>query len=138
MSIFEWNDSFVLNIPNIDEQHQRLITMISDLDAAVREGTGGLIISYVLQELTRYTDVHFEDEERLMLSYAFPGLDGHHQEHEFFVLRLKHISESFRDGDILSKETLDFLKDWISCHIKGTDQIYADFIRAETGKRCPD
>ena len=36
MSVFEWNDSFVLNIPDVDEQHQRLIIMISDLEAAVQ------------------------------------------------------------------------------------------------------
>lgn len=138
MSIFEWNNSFALNIPDIDEQHQRLISLISDLDAAVQDGTGGLLISYVLQELSRYIDVHFEDEERLMQSYGYPELEGHHQEHEFFVSRLKHIKENYRDGDVLSKETLDFLKDWISCHIKGTDQIYAGFIRTETGEKCPD
>ena len=40
----------------------------------------------------------------------------------------------WNDSFVLSKETLDFLKEWISCHIKGTDQIYAGFIRAETGK----
>ena len=134
MSIFEWNDSFVLNIPVVDEQHQRLISMISDLDASEREGTGGLLISYVLQELIRYIAIHFEDEERLMLSHGFPGLASHRQEHDYFVKRVKHIQESFQDGDDLSKETLDFLKEWISCHIKGTDQIYAGFIRAETGK----
>jgi len=131
MSIFEWDDSFALNIPDIDEQHQRLISMISDLEAAVREGTGGLIISYVLQELIRYIAIHFEDEERLMLTHGFPGLGGHRQEHDFFVSRVKHIKENFRDGDMMSKETLDFLKEWISCHIKGTDQIYAAFIKAE-------
>lgn len=130
MSIFEWNDSFILNIPEVDGQHQRLISLIKDLNAAVKEGTGGLIISYVLQELVRYIAVHFEDEERLMLSHNFPGLSGHRQEHDFFVLRLKHIQGSFQDGDTLSKETLDFLKEWITCHIKGTDQIYADFIRS--------
>ena len=69
-----------------------------------------------------------------MLSHGFPGLAGHRQEHDFFVMRVKHIQESFQDGDILSKETLDFLKEWISCHIKGTDQIYANFIRKESGK----
>lgn len=133
MSIFEWNDSFVLNIPDVDGQHQRLISMISDLEAAVREGTGGLIISYVLQELVRYVAVHFGDEERLMMSHGFPGLASHRQEHDFFVSRVKHIQENYHDGDVLSKETLDFLKQWISCHIKGTDQIYAAFIRAEKG-----
>ncbi|MBT1071867.1 bacteriohemerythrin [Pelotalea chapellei] len=133
MDLFEWDESFCTGIPHIDEQHQRLISMISDLDKADREGTGGLLISYVLQELMRYVTLHFEEEEQLMMSYDFPGLVSHRQEHDFYVMRLKHVQESYHDGDALSKNTLAFLKDWISCHIKGTDQIYAEFIRTKTG-----
>jgi hemerythrin len=132
MSLFAWDDSFSTRIPQIDEQHQRLVAMIGDLDQSVQEGTGGLMISYVFQELIRYVGVHFEDEERLMMQHRFPGLTSHRQEHDFFVMRLKHIQESFQDGDALSKQTLDFLKEWISCHIKGTDQIYASFIKTKT------
>lgn len=131
MELFEWDESFSTTIPKIDEQHQRLISMISDLDQADREGTGGLLISYVLQELMRYVALHFEEEEQLMMRYDFPGLPSHRQEHDFYVMRLKHVQETYLDGDQLSRNTLTFLKDWISCHIKGTDQIYAEFIRSK-------
>lgn len=129
MSVFEWNQSFSTGIASIDEQHQRLMAMIAELDQAEGQGTGGLLISYVLQELMRYVATHFEDEELLMMRHDFPGLASHRQEHDFYVERLKHIQENYRDGDLLTRQTLDFLKDWISCHIKGTDQIYAAFIR---------
>ena len=129
MSLFVWDESFSTGIELIDEQHQRLMAMIAELDQAEGEGTGGLLISYVLQELMRYVVTHFEDEEQLMMRHDFPGLTSHRQEHDFYVERLKHIQESYHDGDTLTRQTLDFLKDWISCHIKGTDQIYAAFIR---------
>ncbi|HEY3308276.1 MAG TPA: bacteriohemerythrin [Desulfuromonadaceae bacterium] len=127
----EWDDKLALNIPQIDEQHKQLISLISDLEIADQEGTGGLRVSYVLQELIRYIAVHFGEEERLMMLHNFHGLASHRKEHDFYVMKLKHIQENYRDGDALSKETLDFLKDWISCHIMGTDQIYAAFIRGE-------
>lgn len=129
MAAFVWDQSFSTGIESIDGQHQRLIALIDELDQAEGEGTGGLLISYVLQELMRYIANHFEDEEQLMMRHDFPGLPSHRQEHDFYVERLKHIQDNYRDGDQLSRHTLDFLKEWISCHIKGTDQIYAAFIR---------
>lgn len=129
MAVFGWDQSYSTGIVSIDEQHQLLMAMIAGLDQAEGEGTGGLLISYVLQELMRYVGTHFEDEEKLMMRHDFPGLASHRQEHDFYVERLKHIQENYRDGDLLARQTLDFLKEWISCHIKGTDQIYAAFIR---------
>jgi hemerythrin len=131
MAIIEWNESLALNIPRIDEQHHRLVTMMGELETSVKEGTGGLYINYVLEELIRYITGHFEDEEQLMMRHNFPGLGSHRQEHDSYVTRLKDIKGSFRDGDVLSRHTLDFLEEWIVNHIKGTDQIYGSFIRAE-------
>lgn len=130
MDVFAWDESFSTSIQNIDQQHQQLVALIGDLDRADREGTGGLMISYVLQELVRYVGQHFEDEEQLMMRHGFPALTSHRQEHDFYVMRLKEIQQSYKDGDQLSRSTLSFLKEWISCHIKGTDQLYAEFIRS--------
>jgi hemerythrin-like metal-binding protein len=107
--------------------------MINDLDQSVQEGTGGLIISNVLQELIRYVKDHFEDEEQLMKRHSFPELTDHRAEHDLFVCRLKQIYENFKDGDVLSSKALDFLKEWLVNHIKGTDQVYAVFISNKTG-----
>ena len=64
-----------------------------------------------------------------MLSYNFPGFSGHRKEHDFFVQKLKEIQGGFQDSEETSRNTLDFLVDWIVCHIKGTDQNYGRFIR---------
>jgi hemerythrin len=133
MDLFQWNDSFKLNIAKIDEQHEQLISLISELDEAVQEGTGGQLITYVLQELIRYVGVHFADEERLMLSHDFPGLADHRRMHDSYVTSLKEIQENYQESNALSSATLDFLKEWIASHIKGTDQIYSRFIRLKTG-----
>ncbi|NVN90025.1 MAG: hemerythrin family protein [Desulfuromonadales bacterium] len=130
MDLLQWDDSFKLNIPRIDEQHERLIELIRDLEDAVQDGTGGLLISYVMQELIRYVGLHFGDEECLMMEYDFPELAVHRQKHSFYISRLQEILEQNRDGDALSTATLAFLKEWIVTHIKGTDQEYGRFIRA--------
>lgn len=133
MDLFQWNDSFKLNIAKIDEQHEQLISLISELEGAVQDGAGGRLIDYVLQELIRYVGVHFADEERLMMLHGFPGLADHRLQHDSYVTRLKEIQENYQESNALSSATLDFLKEWIATHIKGTDQIYGAFIRTKAG-----
>jgi len=128
MAILEWDESIALHIPAIDTQHKELINWINALSDAVQKGEGARLIDETLQKLINYVFEHFAAEEQLMLTYNFPGFTSHRQEHDFFVQKLKEIQGGFHDSDETSKKTLDFLVEWIVCHIKGTDQIYGRFI----------
>jgi hemerythrin len=75
-----------------------------------------------------YVVVHFSEEERLMLSWNFPALGTHRNEHDLFVTKLQDIQSSFNAGDDMSSSVLDFMVDWLVCHIKGTDLAYSRFI----------
>lgn len=138
MAIVEWDERIALHIPTIDGQHQELIGWINSLDDAVREGKGADLIDETLQKLIRYVFEHFAAEEQLMLSYNFPGFASHRQEHDHFVQRLKEIQGSFQDSSETSRKTLDFLVDWIVCHIKGTDQKYGSFILGKMAAQKAD
>ncbi len=131
MAIFEWDDSIALNIPVIDEQHKGLIDMINMLHDALQKNETDRVIDEIFQKLILYVLEHFSEEERLMLSCRFPHYASHRQEHDQFVNRLKTIQIEFLDGEALGQETLDFLVDWLICHIKGTDQMYRRFIQGE-------
>jgi hemerythrin-like metal-binding protein len=128
MAILEWDESIALHIPTIDAQHKELIGWINALNDAVQKGEGAQLIDETLQKLINYVLVHFAAEEKLMLSYNFPGFTRHRQEHDYFVQKLKEIQGGFQDSDATSRNTLDFMIDWIVCHIKGTDQNYGRFI----------
>ncbi len=133
MALLAWDESLETRIPHIDEQHRGLVKLINDLDQSLQEGTAGLLVSNVLQELMRYVKDHFEDEEQFMLRHAFPDLPAHRREHDLFVTRLKDIHANFLDGDALSSNILDFLKGWLVHHIRGTDQVYVAFINGTPG-----
>lgn len=135
MVIFEWNDSLSLNIPMIDEQHKALIGWGNDLFDAVQRGEGAKVTGEVLSNLISYVFKHFGEEERLMLAHNFPGFTSHRKEHDAFVAKLKSIQESFREGEEISRETMEFMADWIVCHIRGTDQKYGSFILSGSGKQ---
>ncbi|MGB9082666.1 MAG: bacteriohemerythrin [Desulfuromonadaceae bacterium] len=135
MPVFEWDNSIALGIPAIDEQHKALFGWINTLDEAIKGGDGSEAVGEVIWKLITYVTEHFSAEERLMLSCGYPGIAAHRKEHDQFVSRLRDIQVSFIDGHEMSENVLDFLADWLVCHIKGTDQAYSRFIRqqAENG-----
>jgi hemerythrin len=130
MAIFEWNDSISLQIPVIDVQHKELLGWISSLNDEVQKGEGAQVIGDVLLKLISYVCFHFEEEERLLLSANYQDYTSHRQEHDNFVKRLQAIQEQFHDGEALSRNTLEFMSDWIVQHIMGTDQKYGPLLRS--------
>ena len=134
MSIFEWDNSIALGIPTIDEQHKALFGWVNTLDEAIKNGDGSEAVGEIIWKLITYVTEHFTEEERLMLSYSYPGLAAHRKEHDQFVSRLREIQVSFIDGHEMGVQVLDFMVDWLVCHIKGTDQGYSRFIEQQAAK----
>lgn len=134
MAFFEWDNSIALGIKTIDEQHKALFGWINTLNEAIRSGDGSEAVGDVIWKLITYVTEHFSEEERLMLSCNYPGLPAHRKEHDQFVLRLREIQVNFIDGHEMGKNILDFMVDWLVCHIKGTDQGYSRFIHQQAEK----
>jgi hemerythrin-like metal-binding protein len=135
MSIFVWDDSIALGIPTIDAQHKALFGWLNTLNEALKKGDGAEAVGEVIWKLISYVTEHFSEEERLMLSCNFPRLAAHRVEHDQFVKRLQDIQVSFIDGHEMGKGVLDFMVDWLVCHIKGTDQDYSRFIHEQESKK---
>ena len=133
MAIFKWDSSIELGIPTIDEQHKALFGWVDTLNIALKNGDGAEAVGEVIWNLITYVTEHFSEEERLMLSCNYPGLAAHRKEHDEFVSRLREIQVSYIDGHEMGHSILDFMVDWLVCHIKGTDQGYNRFINQQAG-----
>jgi hemerythrin len=72
MSLAYWRDICVLNFPEIDEEHVRLLYILESIyhDIQLAENTAG--IQSKLHELFDTTLTHCETEERLMVIYRYP------------------------------------------------------------------
>lgn len=131
MALFEWDNSIALGIPKIDEQHKTLFGWLNTLNDAVKNGEDSEAVGEVIWNLITYVTEHFSDEERLMLSCNYPDLALHRAEHDQFVSRLREIQVNFIEGQEMGGTVLDFMVDWLVCHIKGTDQGYSRFIHEQ-------
>lgn len=129
MAIFEWDDSIALGIPTIDAQHKALFEWINALNEAINKGEGSEAVNEIIWKLISYVTEHFSAEERMMMASNYPKLVEHRTEHDQFVARLQAIQVNFIDGNEMSKSVLDFMVDWLVCHIKGTDQSFSRFLQ---------
>lgn len=119
-----WSNSYSVNIPSMDQEHQRLIDIINNLYAAMRSGRGKDAIGSILDELVDYTKTHFAHEERLMKDAGYEGYDEQKRSHEALISQVVEIQAKFKAGTALSQEILSFLKNWLVKHIQGLDKRY--------------
>ncbi len=131
MALFEWDDKIALGIPSIDRQHQVLFGWINSLSDAVSQGDVNEKVEEMIINLITYVDVHFSEEERMLLSCNYPGLAEHRREHDLFVSRVLDMQASFAAGHNIGEGVLNFLVEWLVDHIIGTDRRDMRFVSQE-------
>ena len=133
MALFAWNASFSVGVGEIDAQHKKLIDLINDLHDAMKARRGQQVMGEMLQALADYTVYHFSKEEALMVQTGFPATSDHKAEHADFIAQISDIKRRYEAGEtmLLSLDLTDFLRDWLTKHILGTDQGYAAHFKAK-------
>ena len=88
MAILTWNDSYSVNVKEIDQQHKKLFDMLNSLLEAMKEGKGKEIVGTIIKDMQSYTVIHFGTEERYMQKFEYPDYPKHKSEHEKFISKL--------------------------------------------------
>ncbi len=129
MGHITWCDNLMTGVSEIDEQHKKLTTMINELYSAHMNGKDKDVLSSIITGISDYTNYHFATEEKLMLEYDFPHTAEHKEKHREFTERsIEFLIAYTEDKKELTREVLDFLTDWWTSHIKGTDRELTDFL----------
>ncbi|MGB9597496.1 MAG: bacteriohemerythrin [Candidatus Poribacteria bacterium] len=132
MALFVWDDSFSVNIKQIDEQHKKLVNILNNLHDAMKLGKGSQILGNIFAELIQYVETHFTAEERLMHTYSYNEYDSHKLIHSGLTKKVIEFQKKFQQGqNILTMEIIDFLKNWLQNHILGTDKKYGPFLNSK-------
>ncbi len=126
-----WKDDYEIGIPEVDQQHMRLVALINDLYIAMEVGTAAET-EKVLRGVLEYTGTHFAQEEIIQERHGYPGLEAHRKLHQDLLAEALDFQKRFRDGEPgVEAGLMWFLKDWLLNHIKLQDSKIAKHILAK-------
>jgi hemerythrin-like metal-binding protein len=124
-----WDRTLSVDVPEIDEDHRRLVDLFNILNRSVAEGDEKNYTEAVMEELISCTVWHFRHEERLMLKYGYGGFQEHKSEHEDLVASAKALQKKLlQAGQAVSSEDIEFLEHWLTGHILGTDMDLGSYL----------
>ncbi len=127
-----WTAALATGVRQIDLQHQELIDLINELDAAHVAGRQADALDGVLPRLAAYVLFHFGTEEALMAETDGAAAHAalHAREHRLFAERVVELRAD--PGDLAG--FIDYLKGWLIGHIMKTDHDLAALIRSGSGR----
>jgi hemerythrin-like metal-binding protein len=131
----EWKNEFSVNIPNVDNQHRKLIELISNLDETMRRGGEKQLLGQTLAVVIRYTRYHFDTEERLMAATAYPGIANHIEEHKVLLRTIVEFERLHERGAVeFTPSIMGFLEEWLVTHMLRLDKPMGEYLRAADAK----
>ena len=128
MSFFQWDpDVFGLDVPQMDDEHRELMSIMNALHEANESGESRATKLYICDQLLQYTRKHFADEEAYMDQIEYHDRENHKEIHRNLLVKLDRQVDQYRDSnqEAISPDFFEFLKLWLSGHIKGVDKSYA-------------
>ncbi len=120
-----------LNVTEMDREHQELIARMNTLYKTAQNKADTVAMGQALADLAAFTVKHFADEEAYMEKIGFPGLPTHKLIHQQLLSQFNGYAEEFKKTNTLSDSFFNFLKVWLTSHIRGIDMKYADHSRAK-------
>lgn len=126
MAFIEWTQSYSVGIKMIDAQHKKLFSLINDFHDAKERGENDFnILDRLFLGLKAYVDFHFKTEEGYFDEFHYELTEEHTRQHKFYADKIDDFYEKFSEkGEPVTDDLMDFLKDWISSHIKIIDKKY--------------
>ena len=128
MSRIYWNNAFATGINIIDQQHQRIIHYINELDAAGKSASPQQLRE-ILLNLMDYTLSHFTFEEALMDEAGFPAAHLHSQTHDRFREKIYEYQQRLENQEDIQLELSKMLNTWLIAHIADDDTSYVPYIK---------
>ena len=120
VNLINWKNEYSVGVDEIDAQHKNLLDMLNTLLQAIVEKTSKEGMEKVLEEMINYVDFHFKSEEKYTKPH--PNFSEHRLEHWQFVKTTMEFQKKFgRNENISIQEIFEFLVNWLTNHIIGTD-----------------
>ena len=125
----EWTSDLETGIEVIDNQHNRIVEYINNLENAIATNDRGEV-GRVLDELVDYSLSHFSFEESLLNEANYRLAKPHKAVHDMFSKRLSSYQERFKAGEDVAGRLYTMIHTWLFHHIKRDDMAYVKDVKA--------
>jgi len=128
-----WQPIYSVNIKEIDEQHQKIFSIINNL-FEIKNNQSQASIDLIVKELKDYGSYHLETEEKYFKLFNYPDTKFHIAQHNGYrnkVLDFESKINESNDDILIINELTEFLKNWWLYHIQNTDQQYSAFFNSK-------
>ena len=130
MPLMNWDTSLDIGVEEMNAEHQEILSLMNRVFDAHEAGQTGAPILAAIDELAKVCVAHFKDEENYMEQIGFKELPQHKKIHERLLTKLSLHAEEIKAADGKVDEAFfNFLRFWLSAHIKGIDSKYAEHAR---------
>lgn len=126
----KWDSSFCIGCKIVDEQHEKLVAHVHNLEVLLGKPYGAIQLGDTLKFIVDYASTHFADEESLMERINFPEIDRQKQLHNQFIDYVTCFLLDLKVGNPCDpRELVNYLSQWIRFHVLEEDMKIGDFIR---------
>lgn len=127
---YVWTEAELgLNVADMDKEHQQLIDRMNALYRGAQNKLPANELQGLIDDLAQFTVKHFSDEEAYMESVNFPGLATHKIIHQQLLTQFQGYVDEFKKTKNISPSFFNFLKVWLTSHIRGIDMKYSVFLK---------
>ena len=135
MTFLSWRDDYVIGFDMIDAEHRYLFELINEFHDRHARGEAREDVVRVLNRLVAYAEQHFQHEEGLMRTSAYPGLESQLAQHEQLFSSVFALNDRLAKGALnIETDILRFLKGWLVGHIVKEDMQFGDFLQRRAAR----
>jgi hemerythrin len=128
----KWTPALKIGHDVIDSQHIELFSLFDAFVDGCAKGQGKGSVVELYQSLKDYVEKHFRDEEALMVSSGYPGLDKQKRDHQNFQRQLSELGNTITKQGVSLMELVQMNKllvNWLVNHVQDVDQKFGEYLR---------
>jgi hemerythrin len=135
MTFKKWSDAYLLNVPDIDDQHLRFVGYVNALYDLRRKKCTPTEVARLISELQDYARLHFQTEERYFSMVHYPDAELHRSEHQKILQTLKEFNDKAAAGAdlFLAMKLANFLNGWLDEHVVNIDKKFCGLLLNQGG-----
>lgn len=129
-----WNDTFIQNVPIIDEQHRGVLATLNSLHYFLQNGLPFEALKPTVDMLAKYVMFHLKTEEQILREQEYHGVEVYIQSTKAFRDSFNKMYQDARSNNE-PELVLLFVKKWWQSHLALHEEI-TPYLTDFTGNFC--